>query len=673
MDFSWIELYMHLVIAALILLAPGVALYLGLLQLGRERTGPRRTHALIFGLGLSVAVWPLLLLYLSSIGLRFTALLLWAVVILSTAYAVYRIVVERPATLFTPGSIATLVSLGGMIALALFYRLGDVQNLPFPMFGDSLHHTLIATLIFNVGQVPQGYQPYVPVETFTYHFGFHTLAAIYAQVAAVSVSESVLFFGQVLNVATIPLAYAFNRWLFNSRLAGLGAALLTGFVSIMPAFYVNWGRYTQLAGHILLIPALIFLIRIMSPSRRRIDIALCAVCVAGLVVVHYRVLIFFGLFAVALAIWQLLSGWRDIRALLPSWSRGLLAIMLGFVATIPWLVNLALNYFEGLTRRLGSVTPDYLQEYNNPGTIVKYVGQLLPALALLGLGIGVGYLAMSRRGTSANLETAQGRWLPPHAACIVLVLWTALIIGSLFWPAPGALGSLTVAITLYIPLAALGGYGVGWLCERARSLLKISPVVFAPVLLGLAPLLAQLLGTSHVAAPGNWSYVQPADQQAFNWIRSNIPRSGRFLISSQFSYTGRAVTASDGGMWLPLLTGNNVIPPALSAWMEKPTVPTFFTDTRKLAGYAQPIGGPQQTDPSTQTNLLSRGTIAEVRPLTDPEALKLMRVMGITHIYSGADGGASSPRLDVAALRRDSQHFNLVYSRDGVYVFEVRY
>lgn len=672
MDFRWIELYMHLVIAALILLAPGVALYLGLLQLARERTGPRLTHALMLGLGLSVAVWPLLLLYLSSIGLRFTALLLWAIVILSTAYAVYRIVVDRPATLLTPGSIAMLVSLGGMIALALFYRLGDVQNLPFPMFGDSLHHTLISTLIFNVGQVPQGYQPYVPVETFTYHFGFHTLAAIYAQLAAVSVSESVLFFGQVLNVAAIPLAYAFNRWLFNSRLAGLGAALLTGFVSIMPAFYVNWGRYTQLAGHILLIPALIFLIKTMSPGRRRIDIALCAVCVAGLVVVHYRVLIFFGLFAVALAIWQLLSGWRDIRALLPSWSWGLLAIVLGFVATLPWLVNLALNYFEGLTRRLGSVTPDYLQEYNNPGTIVKYVGQLLPALALLGLSIGVGYLAMSRRGISASSETAQSKWLPPHAACIVLALWTALIISSL-WPVPGAIGSLTVAITLYIPLAALGGYGVGWLCERARALLKISPVVFAPVLLGLAPLLAQLLGTSHLAAPGNWSYVQPADQQAFNWIRSNVPRSGRFLISSQFSYTGRAVTASDGGMWLPLVTGNNVIPPALSAWMEKPSVPTFFTDTRKLAGYAQPIGGPQQTDPSTQTNLLSSRTITEVRPLTDPAALKLMRDMGITHIYSGADGGASSPRLDVAALRRDSQHFNLVYSRDGVYVFEVRY
>jgi hypothetical protein len=50
-----------------------------------------------------------------------------------------------------------------------------------------------------------------------------------------------------------------------------------------------------------------------------------------------------------------------------------------------------------------------------------------------------------------------------------------------------------------------------------------------------------------------------------------------------------------------------------------------------------------------------------------------MRFLGITHVYVGVALGNSKPRLDVAAMRRDSRHYRLVYSEQGVYVFEVIY
>ncbi len=337
---------------------------------------------------------------------------------------------------------------------------------------------------------------------------------------------------------------------------------------------------------------------------------------------------------------------------------------------------MAINYFPGLGRRLGSVTAEYLAEYNNPGTILKYVGVLLPAMALLGLVIGLGYIVAERRGHVVQGEESgravQSAGFPQYAVCLVIALWTLLVIGSL-WVQPGAIGSLTVAITLYIPLSVLGGYAIGWGCERVRAMLKVSPLVFAPVLLAAAALSAQAFGTARVADPNSFSYLQPADRAAFQWIGTNVPKSARFLISSQFSYVGRGVTASDGGMWLPLLTGNNVIPPALSSWMERPSNPEFFTNTRKLAGYAQPMSRPDHIDQSTQTSLMSRGVVSDVRTLADPEALALMRQLDITHIYSGAYGGASRPRFDLATLRRATDHYRLVYSKDGVYVFEVRY
>jgi hypothetical protein len=51
-----------------------------------------------------------------------------------------------------------------------------------------------------------------------------------------------------------------------------------------------------------------------------------------------------------------------------------------------------------------------------------------------------------------------------------------------------------------------------------------------------------------------------------------------------------------------------------------------------------------------------------------------MKALGVTHVYSGAFGGRSVPRLNVAAMRADPCHYRLVYPpAGGVYIFEVNY
>src|SRR5262249_16475443 len=129
-----------------------------------------------------------------------------------------------------------VVALAGLTFLAFAFRLGDVQGLVVPMFGDSLHHTMITTMILDRGRLPSDWQPYVPVSTFTYHFGFHTLSAVLAQLLGLSAAAAVLVMGQAFNALSVPVAYLLNRRIFGSRLAGLGAALITGFISIMPSF-----------------------------------------------------------------------------------------------------------------------------------------------------------------------------------------------------------------------------------------------------------------------------------------------------------------------------------------------------------------------------------------------------------------------------------------------------
>jgi hypothetical protein len=534
--------------------------------------------------------------------------------------------------------------------------------------------------------------------------------------------------------------------LFGSRLAGLGAALLTGFISIMPAFYVNWGRYTQLTGQILLVVALSLAAgiagrssdfrkanahasrityRVAHAARNllRRDVLLTAMCVAGLAVVHYRVLIFFGLFLVALAVWQLVSLWGRWRELVLTWARLFCATAIGLLLALPWLIRLLTDYFPNLTQRLSSVTPEYLAAYNDPGAIRVFAGAALPALAFLGILGALAGLERGRRGRpdgriqgpangdpgsrgieqgamldqnrteveadgdgpSAETTSAAGaRSSPastglspasPDGLALTLGVWTLFLIASL-WIVPGAIGGYTVAITLYIPLAALGGFGLDrvarWALRRVRFGRHEQWLPALAVVLS-APVAAYFTGTWHLADPANYSYVGQADQQAFAWIREHTPPGSKFLISSEFSYAGRGLTATDAGMWIPLLAGGGrtVSIPASITGNEEPIDPRFFADTRKLAAWTQPVGEPGEAGDSLQVDLVTRGIIPYTAAITAEETLALMRALGCDYIYVGSQAGPSHQRLDVEALRHDEGHFTLLYFQDGVLIFEI--
>ncbi len=663
---------LHALIAAAVLLLPGTALYRMARRVLAREADDEPLLGWIAGIGLSIALWPLLLLFLTLVGGGYSWWGIWAVLAVSALLIVLAgrglarptsgIVERRPVA---AGLVLVLVTLA-----VLAFRLGDIQGISVPMFGDSLHHTLITRMIMDGGQVPSGYQPYAPVDTFTYHFGFHTLAAVLGMAGGLDAQGAVLIMGQVLITAAVPAAYFMNRLLFSSRLAGLGAAIIVGFVSIMPAYYVNWGRYTQLAGHVLVAIAIGLTAQLMSRSFRRGDLPLVSVCVAGLVVVHYRVLIFYGLFGLALGAWQFISRRYAPGDLFAGWARGLAAVIVGLIIAGPWIINLAVNYFPVLAGRLRSVTPDYLAQYNNPDTVRVFAGVLLPSLAVVGIILGIVSLVVGRG--RVLLTTAPEIEPRPGDSAITLAIWSVMLVGSLF-VVPGAIGSYAVAISIYIPLAALGGYGVGhglgWIQERT-GLPEAAP---ASLMLALGVGAVLLMGTWHVSDPSQFQYVQQADRRAFDWVSANTRPDDRFLISSEFSYLGRNVTGTDGGMWLPLLARRNTSLPVLSAWVEHSPFPDFFTGTRMLAAYTQPEGAPGEAGDSLQINLAAAGVISAPAGMSDDVVLDLMRSLGITYVYSGAQEGRSKSRLNVEAMRADSAHYELVYFDNGVYIFRVLY
>jgi len=109
-----------------------------------------------------------------------------------------------------------------LLLAALALRFVAVRDLAFPPWVDSSRHALITAVMASTGRAPDGYAPYLPVETFPYHFGFHTLSAGLALLTGWALPGLLLTLGQLLN-GLLPLSvYAAGR-LFVGRGAACGS------------------------------------------------------------------------------------------------------------------------------------------------------------------------------------------------------------------------------------------------------------------------------------------------------------------------------------------------------------------------------------------------------------------------------------------------------------------
>lgn len=229
----------------------------------------------------------------------------------------------------------------------LLVRLYIVRDLVAGQFGDSYHHTLIAQLFAQNGGLFRSWQPYVPLSTFTYHFGFHAMSVWLYWLAGVPIPLAIVLTGQILISLSAPVLYLFTLHLFGSRPAALGAAFAVGMLSFFPSFYVNWGRYTQLAGQVVLPVAcvawMLLLDRVVRPEaalRTLLRPALLTVLLtAGLALSHYRVSVLALLFVFIYALFVLISTVRHPMQLVRLSLTGALAGSAAVLLTVPWLLR----------------------------------------------------------------------------------------------------------------------------------------------------------------------------------------------------------------------------------------------------------------------------------------------------------------------------------------------
>lgn len=591
--------------------------------------------AIILGLSLI----PLILLWSSTFGLVLTPLFAFLYVAGAGLINLLALLRRQPAWPLFSGSIKdkwqqdpafrATAWLGFILTLTWLTRFIAVQGFVVAPGADSYHHTLIATLIAEQGQIPTSYQPYAPPSSFTYHFGFHALTAWLYWLTGIPLPKLVLWVGQGLNALVVLAMYFFTKKVTDHTPTALIAAFLVGLVAVFPAYMVNWSRFTQLSGLVIVILALGV---VTQTHLSRNSWPITALLAGSLCLYHYRVLAMLGLLLVII-------GLVEIKTLLISTDRRrelarLLPLMggvgVGLLLVTPWFIRLLLGsqIFE-LTRHIHQSTTrsdnlQYIYDFGRLGPAQYFYSNLwLILLSLAGLVAG---------------------WLMYRRTTFILTIWVLilLLISNPYWlalPGVGLVDLTTLLISSFVPVCFLAAIAIQWILEFIQKLFfKPAGLAWSQGLILAGFTLFAFVKMSAISRPDD-VYLHSNDLQAMTWIETHLSPDAKFLINPViFEYGQAFVTGNDAGYWLPLLTGRQTtIPPMVLRGERHPG--NLFETSLQLAQVA--------TNPA-------------------PSALKLLAQERITHIFIGERGGP----IPVNVLE-SAPCTTVVWQRGRVKIFEL--
>jgi len=622
-----------LVVSMLLYLVPGWALLAWLWPEERPLSWAGR---LGIAAGLSLALYPLLFLWTDLVGLHLGPLYAWLPVVGGLAALAWRYRDWRPrrglealrrwrrSERLWP-DLALVVIVGLVFAV----RLLVVRSLDAPMWGDSYQHTMITQLLVDHGGLFDSWAPYAELQTFTYHFGFHTAMAGFHWLTGLEMHQAVLWGAQVLNGLAVLALYPLALHVSGKRWAGVGAVLVAGLLSPMPMYYVNWGRYTQLAGQAILPGALVLSWLALEASRRDRRLAVLSwIAVGGLALTHFRVLIFYTVLILA---WVLLNLNRK------SWRRNLSRVAWLEVGAallfLPWFIHIFTGELMLIVEEKFVVSSAELsssvRSYSRVRNITFYFAP-------------VGWLLLV-------VSAAAGLWRRQRGVLLFSLGWFLLLLVTnpdwLHLPGSGLINNLTLFMAAYIPAGVLIGDLLGWSVARFR------PRWWAPLVASLTVVAGLLGATARLGDPDlhKHALITRPDLRAMAWIQENMPADAKFLINAFPAYGGSVIVGSDGGWWLPLLAGRaNSVPP-LNYGMERNPWPGYREGIQDLNRYLRQEG------------------------IDSPAMLEALDDQGASHVYLGQRQGRvnyEGPNVLAPAAFQESEHYRLVYHQDRVWVFE---
>lgn len=514
-------------------------------------------------------------------------------------------------------------------AATLFTRFWIIRGYPYPAWSDSLHHTLLTQLTAEQGHLPWTLGPYESTPLAMYHLGLYGLSASVQWLAGVPAHTALLWTAQVLNgLCGVGIYLLLERRV--GRLAALVGVVVAGLLSHQPSYYVNWGRFTQLAGQTVLLGAAqvtweaLTAWRTASARRERLALAgMAALLSAAVFLYHFRVAAFY---LPLLALIFVAEGWTALRERQGKRLFAGVALIagLGLLLVSPALWE-ALRVY--VTRATTPVEAQFSADVNT------YFTFPLRAIPIMGLHPPLLW--------AAGLAALVGLWRRQGLTVLVLV-WTGLLMALgyaylLPWRVLHVTNLGAVVIMLYLPAALLMGVGAQALASAfdARRHFWGTGLILGVLLVSVVQLGAPRLREIEVAR----HFVTPADVAAMEWIRVNTPPEALFAINT-YPWFPTIPHGVDGGYWIPYFTQRRITAGTmignLGPWEE----------TRKRAEIAQNL-----------CHLSEK-----------PEIVNVLVDYGVDYLYLGARTYQAPCVLDLEMLL-NNPFLNLVYQKDGVFIF----
>ena len=454
-----------------------------------------------------------------------------------------------------------------------------------PPWVDSVHHALLIRVAVEVGHAPWSLEPYLPVPALTYHSGFHSFMAVMMQLSSIplrDVAEYLRISGQVWNVCAV-LSVAALVWLWTRAWwATIATVVTVGIVSIMPAYYLSWGRYTLLTGMAILPAAVWLLASVWQPTERRPHWVWLAAVMSLLAVTHMVVFVLALLWGIGLLI---VHGVPDRFVIRP--------VVVAMAMTIPWWL------FVGMHAQSGAGT-SAMHVAGNPshnGVVWGLVWALnnrwlVPALV-------VALAVMIRHRTKRGLAVLF--WI-----AVTVLLANPVIVGL---PYLSFFTNETVTTALYVPIGLAMGLASVGLFRRLPEWLSLLCVgaLAAATIGGIVPVVKD---TTIIATAD--------DRAALQWAVDNLP-AGTTVMTNAAGWMWAVDRGADGGWWLLPVAGIAVTTP--------PVLYTYAAPA-DVARLAQVTSELRQADGSLA---FVERFVAEHRE--------------VTYIYASERGGAAKPSM----------------------------
>jgi hypothetical protein len=629
--------------------------------------------------GLSLAIYPLLLLWTGIVGLHLGPFYAWVpmlVGLLVLGWKNRRIVLQmrfpihpqiklhwdqkkHPPEIVLAG-IAFIVVLG-MLVLSRFWV---IRSLDIPLFGDSYQHTMITQLIIDHGGLFNSWEPYANLTTFTYHFGFHSAAAVFHWVTGASAAKAVLWMGQLINIIAIlglyPLAFKIskNHW------AGVVAMLVGGLLSPMPMYYINWGRFTQLAGQAIL-PATIWIAwsllerpwpefqdiqwtrKLSNWKHLPLDLGSLTIAwlsLGGVALTHYRILILVVLFFPACALLTFAKNNYIVLLRRIAWIG-----VGGAILFLPWFIHLLGGKILAMLTAQITTLPSSLSTSSELINNISNIPTYLPIIIWILFFFCIFW----------------GLWKHSKGIAVIIIWWFLIILATnpnwIGLPGAGAITNFAVLIAFYIPAGLVIGSATEWIRQK---IIQLDILLSSDYKSKIASLLVLCFVLVLLCALGIWgvskrvkdlnistyALVTRPDIRAMTWIREHQPENAIFLVNSFFAYNNSVVVGSDAGWWIPILTGRKTTLPPLTYGFEEGVSSAFTESANYLTG-----------------EINKKGIIS-------PEIISLLLERNIHYVYVGQRQGTinyTGPNILDPELMNNNPNFKVLYHQDRVWIFEV--